>query len=70
MVVVNQPFNSLPDGAVPPDAAQVTIADPPARIVATDNVAARMLPPNDRLQFVVVVASAVPSFRKVNVQVA
>jgi len=70
LVVVNQPFILLPDGAVPLVAAQVTVADPTARIVAMDNVAACVLPSNVRLQLVVVVASAVPSFRKVSVQVA
>jgi len=70
LVVVNQPFILLPGGAVPLDAAQVTVADPTDRIVAMDSVAACVLPSNVRLQFVVVVASAVPSFRRVNVQVA
>ncbi len=60
-----------PRGVVPADAVHVTsTAGATALIVCTVDVAICVVPPNVRLQFDVVLASAVPVLYKVKVQVS
>ena len=66
-----QPETFEPGGAVPAEAVHVTsTAGATALIVCTVDVAGCVVPPNVRLQFDVVLASAVPVSYKVNVQVS
>src|SRR3989441_2634539 len=66
-----QPETFEPGGAVPAEAVHVTsTAGATALIVSTVDVARCVVPPNMRLQFEVVLASAVPVLYKVKVQIS